>query len=39
MSANNLKYSLCQTTTGWQACPGSQPTSVEGKFFRSIHGV
>jgi len=39
MSANNLKYSLCQTSTGWQACPGNQPTSVEGKFFRSIHGV
>lgn len=38
-SVNNLKYSLCQTSTGWQACPGSQPISVEGKFFRSIRGV
>jgi len=38
-SGTNLQFSLCQTTTGWQACPWSQPISTEGKFFRSIHGI
>jgi hypothetical protein len=39
LSTNNLQYSLCQTSTGWQACPWNLPTSVEGKFFRSVRGI
>lgn len=39
ISTNNLKYSLCQISTGWQACPWVIPTSAEGKFFRSVRGV
>ncbi len=38
-STGNLQYALCQTTGSWQACPGSMPISVEGKFFRRVRGI
>lgn len=39
LNTNNLSYSMCQTNTGWFACPGSTPKSLEWVFFRRVRGI